>query len=145
MKKSLFIGFMLAVSVAQSAQFEASDLIGRLMVSDQSAGSVQGILEVRRTTSNDPVIGNIVAKARLSFKGTALQLNCAGHFVHQAQQLELICENSKVLALKLSPTNENVVNYLQGSFMSGEFTLVNRPLTDKSEKITVDIKNLDLR
>ncbi len=147
MKKILmFIGLNLALAtIVQAAQYEEKDIMGRLMVMDQAEGAVQGIIEVRKSQKNDKAMGPIFVSLKLlSFKGQQVDMQCSGSFEADLQQLVVVCGTTKVLAIKLNNTNKELVSYLQGSFAQAEFTLVDRPLKESSEKISVDIKNLDL-
>jgi len=148
MKKILLTMTVLLVSLnVFAARYEEKDILGRLMVTDQQAGTVQGVIEIKKATKADNVLFALVANVNLGFfKGQPVSEKCSGQFEAVEQMLTLFCNNnSKVLALKLNNENQEMASYLRGSFTGAKFSFVNRPLTAQSEEISVDIKNLDLR
>lgn len=147
MKKifALFVTFLSLNSMA--ALLEGKDLSGRLMIIDQSTGAVQGIIQVRKATSQDNALGSLAVQVdQLVIKGKTLSGTCTGDFNLEDQTLMVLCnKNSDVLSLKLNTSNEDIVSYLKGSFATGELSYGSRPAQSHTEKFTVDIKNLDLK
>ena len=141
----LSITLVLSAAISHAALFEKKDFLGRLLIMDQTNGSVQGMVNIREAKKNEPVMGDLVADIDIQFKGSSEKYQCAGVFEAEEQQLEVVCDLKKVLVIKLDNSNENMISYLQGSFSSAKFTLVDRPLKSDSEKISVDVKNLDLK
>lgn len=146
MKKVLLsLALVLGASISQAALFEKKDFVGRLYIVNQETGAVQGTLKVREAAKNEKVMGDIVADVDIQVKGNSESFTCAGVFADEEQRLELLCNLTKVLFLKFNNSREDMANYLKGSFGSAEFTLDNRPLTKDSEKISVDVRNLDFK
>lgn len=146
--KRIFALFVTLLSLnSMAALLEAKDLSGRLMIIDQSTGAVQGVIQVRKATSQDNALGSLAAQVdQLVIKGKNLSGTCTGNFNLEDQTLMVLCnKNSDVLSLKLNTSNEDIASYLKGSFATGELSYGPRPAQNLTEKFTVDIKNLDLK
>jgi len=132
---------------AFAAKFEEKDLSSRLLVMDQAAGSVQGMIVIRNSVPEDKVLGPLVVEVgQLNINGKQLSGKCSAQFDEGEQSLFALCNgNSDVLSLKLSNSNGDIASYLKGSFASAELTFGARPLTENTPRIQVDVKNLNLK
>lgn len=130
---------------AMAFTYQTEDVVGRLRIATQTDTSVLASIDVRLATPADNVLGSVVADVDLSFKGAHYtHKKCFGRFDEEELSLGLIC-GEKVINITLSGDTENKLSYVNGSFTSAQFTYVTLPLTDKSEKIDVEMKNLSLR
>lgn len=136
--------FVSATSFA--AKYDVNDFLGRVMIIDQAGGAVQGVLRVSKATPADKVLGDLVIIVdQLNFQGQQLSGKCSAQFDEAEQTLLALCnKNEDVLALRLSTANREMSSYLGGSFSAGEVSYGPRPFMPNSEKIQVDVKNLDL-
>lgn len=148
MKKILTAAFVSLISLNTfAAKYEEKDLLGRLMIMDQETGSVQGIIAVKKATTNDQVLFTLVANVDVIIKDQKVSQKCSGQFDSEEQTLNIFCSNNKdILSLKLSNENSEIASYLTGSFTSSaEISFGERGSKDTSSKILVDVKNLDLK
>lgn len=136
---------LLLSTQAMAFAYRTEDIVGRLGITSQTDASVFASIDVRLATRADNVLGTLIADVDLSFKGThQTYKKCMGHFNEDEVSLGLIC-GDKVISIILSDDREDKLSYVNGSFTSAKFTYVTLPLTDESEKIDVEMKNLSFR
>lgn len=147
MKKIIIATILSLIGLnAFAAKYEEKDLLGRLMIVDQTNGSVQGEIAISKATPKDQVLFSLVADVNLNINTTTISQKCSGQFDADEQTLNIFCSGNKdLLSLKMSNENSEIASYLIGSFTSeAQFSFGVRG-SKEAAKVSVDVKNLDLK
>lgn len=135
-------GLLLSTSSAFAFAYRAEDILGQLRIASFADKSVLANIDVRKWTPQDNVLGPLVADVDLYFKGQRYTYKkCSAVFNEEELSLGILC-GDKVVRIILSDDIENMLSYVNGNFSAAKFTYVTVPLTEQSEQLDVEVKNL---